>query len=90
MLQVFSSGCCKSRSGCCICCYLYTHVSRACLKCFIYFQTDVANVLSGCCIYCKWLCCKCMFRMFHLFEAYDAILSLSVAVADLDVVVEEA
>jgi hypothetical protein len=28
--------------------WLYMHVSSACFKCFICFQTYVANVLSGC------------------------------------------
>ena len=41
-----SSGCCKSRSGCCI----YMHVASECFRCFIHmlqvFHLDVAYVLQ--------------------------------------------
>ena len=76
-----SSGCCKSRSRCCI----YMHVARVCFKCFKYFRrmmqvfqlfrTYVASVLSrccksrsGCCIYMHVasICFKC-FQMFHMY-----------------------
>jgi hypothetical protein len=66
---------------------LYMHVC---------FQTYVVSVLSRCCIFYKWLCCKCMFRMFHLFQIYVAIVQLclsdylSVAKVDLNIGVEEA
>jgi hypothetical protein len=39
-----SSRCCKSRSGCCICCYAYTRMFQV----FYLFQTYVTNVSSGC------------------------------------------
>jgi hypothetical protein len=38
------SGRCKSRSGCCICCYGYTRMFQV----FYLFQTYVTNILSGC------------------------------------------
>ena len=50
MLQVFSFGCCKSRSGRCI----YLHVASVCFKCFRcfirllqVFYLDVAYVCNG-------------------------------------------
>jgi hypothetical protein len=33
---------------------------------FQLFQTDVARVLSGCCI-CSHLSCKCFIRLLHMF-----------------------
>ena len=44
MLQVFSSGCCKSRSRCCI----YMHVLSVFFKWFQLFHTSVASVSSEC------------------------------------------
>jgi hypothetical protein len=50
MLQVFLSGCCKSRSGCCV--YMYiTSVYFKCSRCFIrllqVFHLDIAYVCNG-------------------------------------------
>jgi hypothetical protein len=49
MWQIFSSGCCKSRSGCCV----HMHVATTCFKCFRcfihmlqVFHLDVAYVLQ--------------------------------------------
>ena len=80
MFQVFqryvvsvSYGCCKSRSGCCICC-----------KCFRdMLQGFVQTILCVSDIYCKrfnldvayvsHICCKCVFQMFHLVQTYTHI-----------------
>ena len=65
MLQKYvSSGCCKSRSGCCICCICMlqdfvpnvsvifpTYVASVFICMLHVFHTYVACVLSGCCIY---------------------------------------
>jgi hypothetical protein len=71
MLQVHvlsvSCGCCKSRSGCCICCNDCTHILQVPVLMFLlFFQTYVvsvfiwmlhmfctyvASILSECCIY---------------------------------------
>jgi hypothetical protein len=75
-----SCGCCKSRSGCCICCNGYTRmlqasvpnvsaVSDGCCTCFIWvlhmFYTYVASVLSRCCI-----CFTLMLQVFHTDVVY--------------------
>jgi hypothetical protein len=67
MLQVFSSGCCKSRSRCCI----YKHVASVFFKWFEVFHTFVASISSG---GLQWFpsvfrCfCKCFKRMFQVFH----------------------
>jgi len=43
-VAIVSSGRCKSRSGCYICCYAYTRIFQV----FYLFQTYVANILSRC------------------------------------------
>jgi hypothetical protein len=62
-VQVFSSGCCKSRSGCCI----YVHVVSVCFKCFScficllqVFHLDVAYVCND------FKCFPCVLQVFHL------------------------
>jgi hypothetical protein len=73
MLQVFSHGCCNSRSRCCICCNVYTHMLQ-CLythvaivrsKISFCFSDYVASVLSGCCI-----CLTHILQVFYLDVAY--------------------
>jgi hypothetical protein len=53
------------------------YVASVYFKCFSYFQTDVATVLSRCCkvdldvpyvIMASHVCCKFMLQMFHLFS----------------------
>jgi hypothetical protein len=72
MFQMFSDLRCKGRSRCCICCYGYSM-----------FQTYVANVLSGCFICCNGYVANVCSK--YLFQTYVAIVSSSVAKADLDV-----
>jgi hypothetical protein len=50
MLQVFSSGYCKSRFRC----YLYIHVVRVFFKWFQVFFTSVASVSSRYCVCLQW------------------------------------
>jgi len=44
MLQMFSHGCCKSRSGCCTCCNGYTCMLQELFKMFNLFQIYVASI----------------------------------------------
>jgi len=66
-------------SGYCICCSGYTcmlqvyglNVSP------IFISIYVVSVLSGCCIFCNVayvsdIYCKCLFKMFYLFQIYVA------------------
>ena len=78
MLHMFHTYVASILSGCCVYFAMissvfsrFSSVSNACFKCFICFQTYVTCVLSGC---GKWLCCKCMFWMFCMFQAYVAII----------------
>jgi hypothetical protein len=62
-----SSGCCKSRSECCI----YMHVASVCFNCSQLFQTYVLRVLSGCCIYFAMVThifFRCFRRMLQMFQ----------------------
>jgi hypothetical protein len=52
-ISIVSCGCCKSRSGCCICCNGYTHM----------LQTSISNVSS---VFLH-ICCKCFRRMSKMF-----------------------
>jgi len=74
MLQVFLSGCCKSRSGCCICCNYYTRMLHAHVSSFQVLQTYISNVSSRCCK-SKSGCCICCYDYTHMFQAY--VLSVS-------------
>ena len=50
MLQVFLFICCKTRFGCCICCYGYTRMcSSVCFKCFIYVSVTCCKCVSAGC-----------------------------------------
>ena len=61
-----SSGCCKSRSECCICMHVASVCFRGVLQVFhidvAKVDRDVAHVAMA-----IHVCFKCMFRMFHLF-----------------------
>jgi hypothetical protein len=76
-----SYGCCKSRSGCCICCKCF----RGMLQAFVQNVSSVSDVcckrfLSECCT-CSHICCKSMFEMFQLFQSYVAICVFMLQVA---------
>jgi hypothetical protein len=63
MLQVFSSWCDKSRSGCCIhACY------KRMFQCFRYFHTYVASISSRCCI-------AMLTSVLRVFQTYVASIS---------------
>jgi hypothetical protein len=68
MLHVFRSECLHM---------FHTYVATTCFthifQMFHLFLMYIASVLSGCCIYLWWICCKCMFQMFHLFQMYVTI-----------------
>jgi hypothetical protein len=85
MWQIFSSGCCKSRSRCCVHMYVATTCFK-CLRCFIHmlqvFYLDVAYVLQwlhtyfssfffGCFASVSDVCCNC----FSCFRTYVASVS---------------
>ena len=59
-----SEACCKSRSGCCICCKCFRGILRA-------FVQSVSSVSDICCkhfdmnvAYVSHICCKSMFQIF--------------------------
>jgi hypothetical protein len=60
---------------------LKAHVASVCFRCFRcfiwmlhVFYLEAAKSRSGCCTCCNgYVCCKCMFRVFHLFfQTYGA------------------
>ena len=64
-VAIISCGCCKSRSGCCICCNDYTRM----------LQASVPNVLAvsdGCCTYFirGCICFTLMMQVLHSDVAY--------------------
>jgi hypothetical protein len=62
MLQVCSYGCCKSISGCCICCNGCTRMLQtSVLKVSFVFLRMLQVCLS------EYVCCKLLFSKFHLF-----------------------
>jgi hypothetical protein len=74
-LQVFLSGCCKSRSRCCIYMYVFS-VSFQCYRCFIrllqVFYLDVAYVCNGLQVLSRCFAnvFRCILQVFHLNVAY--------------------
>ena len=66
-----SYGCCKSRSGCRICCKCLGGMLQE-------YVQNVPSVSHVCCKYCldvayvPHICCKRMFQMFNLFQSYVA------------------
>ena len=73
MLQVFSSGCCKSKSGYCICFYGYTHkfqkhvssVSSVFRRMLQVFYLDVAYVTND---YVANVCSECFVCFKHMLQ----------------------
>jgi len=59
----FSSGCCKSRSGC----YVYMHIASVFFKYFRCFILLCASVSSGCCICLQWFS--------NVFQAFSQVFS---------------
>jgi hypothetical protein len=58
--------CCKSRSGCCICCNNCTRMLQTFVPMFhLFFRRMLEVCLSGCCI-----CFTYMFQVFYLDVAY--------------------
>jgi hypothetical protein len=71
--------CCKSRSGCCICCkclrgmlqVFQRHVASVCSKYFIGFRRSVSIWMLY--MFHTYMSRKSMFEMFQLFQSYVAI-----------------
>jgi hypothetical protein len=60
--------------GCCTCCNGYKHM----LQEFVQNVSSISDTCCRCFIYVlmlQWLCCIYKFKMFHLFQAYVAIVS---------------
>ena len=80
-----SSGCCKSRSGCCICCNNKIRMLQAYVSCV---PMHVANVSSACFKSRSWCCTCCKWLYTHVLShvlsvSYDFIHMLQIFRVDV-------
>ena len=70
-VAIISCGCCKSRSGCCICCNRYTRMLQAFVHIVsVVFQRMLQVCLSKCCICFIWMLyifCNSFFKRLGVF-----------------------